>query len=104
VGSRRSLRHLTDSLVDPSRDVRPRYRVASVVDSSGQRSRGFLLDEDRHTVQLLDLDGVLRSFSRQELASIETSRESIMSSYAEVFDDGDLKDLISFLATRRVTR
>jgi putative heme-binding domain-containing protein len=104
VGSRRSLRHLTDSLVDPSRDVRPRYRVASVVEASGERSRGFLLDEDRHTVQLLDLDGVLRSFSRQELTSIETSRESIMSSYADVFDEKEMKDLISFLATRRVAR
>ncbi|HEY7817693.1 MAG TPA: c-type cytochrome, partial [Vicinamibacteria bacterium] len=48
VGSRRSIRHLTDSLVDPSRDVRPRYRIATVIDVSGSRARGFLLDEDRH--------------------------------------------------------
>jgi putative heme-binding domain-containing protein len=101
VGSRRSLRHLRDSLVDPSRDVRPHYRVASVVEVSGARARGFLLDEDRHTIQVLDLDGVLRSFSRQELASVETSRESIMPSYADVFDEGGLNDLISFLSTRR---
>jgi hypothetical protein len=102
VGSRRSLRHLTDSLVDPNRDVRPRYRIASVVEPSGARTRGFLLDEDRHTVQLLDLDGALRSFSRQELASFETSRESIMPPYDGVFDERELKDLVSFLATRRV--
>jgi putative heme-binding domain-containing protein len=101
VGSRRSLRHLRDSLVDPSRDVRPRYRVASVVETSGARARGFLLDEDRHTVQLLDLDGALRSFSRQDLASVEISRESLMPSYSVVFDDGELDDLISFLSTRR---
>jgi putative heme-binding domain-containing protein len=102
VGSRRSLRHLTDSLIDPSGDVRPRYRIASVVAASGARTRGFLLDEDRHTVQLLDLDGVLRSFSREELASFETSRESIMPSYASVFGERELRDLVSFLATRRV--
>lgn len=101
VGSRRSLRHLRDSLVDPSRDVRPRYRVASVVETSGARVRGFLLDEDRHTIQLLDLDGALRSFSRQELTSVETSRESIMPSYSEVFDERELNDLVSFLSTRR---
>lgn len=101
VGSRRSLRHLMDSLVDPSRDVRPRYRVASVVEVSGARTRGFLLDEDRHTIQLLDLDGVLRSFFRQKLLSIETSRESIMPSYADVFDERRLNDLVSFLSTRR---
>ncbi len=101
VGSRRSLRHLGDSLVDPSRDVRPRYRMASVVDASGASARGFLLDEDRHTIQILDLDGFLRSFSREELSSVQTSRESIMPSYAEVFSDGELNDLISFLATRR---
>jgi hypothetical protein len=62
---------------------------------------GFLLDEDRHTIQILDLDGFLRSFSREKLASVETSRESIMPSYADVFSDGELNDLISFLSTRR---
>lgn len=101
VGSRRSLQHLRDSLVEPSRDVRPRYRVASIVEASGARARGFLLDEDRHTIQLLDFDGALRSFSRQALASVETSRESIMVSYAAIFDEGELSDLVSFLATRR---
>jgi putative heme-binding domain-containing protein len=101
VGSRRSLRHLKDSLVDPSRDVRPRYRIASVVEESGARARGFLLDEDRHTVQILDLDGALRSFSREDLTSVETSRESIMPSYEDVFDEGEIDDLISFLSTRR---
>lgn len=101
VGSRRSLRHLRDSLVDPSRDVRPRFRVASVVQASGTRARGFLLDEDRHTIQILDLDGVLRSFSREELTNVEISRESMMPSYADVFDERELNDLISFLSTRR---
>jgi putative heme-binding domain-containing protein len=101
VGSRRSLRHLRDSLVDPSRDVRPRYRMASVVDASGASSRGFLLDEDRHTIQILDLDGTLRSFSRGGLSKVETSRESIMPSYADVFGEGELDDLVSFLSTRR---
>jgi putative heme-binding domain-containing protein len=101
VGSRRSLRHLKDSLVDPSRDVRPRYRIANVVEESGARARGFLLDEDRHTVQILDLDGALRSFSRGDLASVETSRESIMPSYESIFDEGEIDDLISFLSTRR---
>jgi putative heme-binding domain-containing protein len=101
VGSRRSLRHLEDSLIDPSRDVRPRYRIADVVQVSGARARGFLLDEDRHTVQILDLDGALRSFSREELANVETSRESLMPSYADVFDGRELNDMVSFLSTRR---
>jgi putative heme-binding domain-containing protein len=101
VGSRRSLRHLRDSLLDPNRDIRPRYRVASVVETSGGRARGFLLDEDRHTLQILDLDGALRSFQRRDLAKVEISRESIMPSYRGTFDDRELDDLISFLATRR---
>jgi putative heme-binding domain-containing protein len=101
VGSRRSLRHLEDSLIDPSSDVRPRYRIADVVEVSGARARGFLLDEDRHTVQILDLDGALRSFSREELLNVETSRESLMPSYADVFDGRELNDMVSFLSTRR---
>jgi hypothetical protein len=72
-----------------------------LVDASGGSARGFLLDEDRHTIQILDLDGFLRSFSREKLSSVETSRESIMPSYADVFGEGELNDLISFLSTRR---
>jgi hypothetical protein len=75
--------------------------MASVVDASGESARGFLLDEDRHTLQILDLDGALRSFSREELSSVETTRESIMPSYADVFDEKELNDLVSFLSTRR---
>ena len=75
--------------------------MASVVDASGASSRGFLLDEDRHTIQILDLDGSLRAFSREELSRVETSRESIMPSYSDVFGEGELDDLVSFLSTRR---
>jgi putative heme-binding domain-containing protein len=104
VGSRRSLSYLREALLDPSRDVRPRYRTASVVENSGARAGGFLLDEDRHTLQILDFDGALRSFPRSELASVETSRESIMPSYEVAFSEEEMNDLISFLATRRDRR
>jgi putative heme-binding domain-containing protein len=101
VGSRRSLDYLMTSLVDPNRDVRPRYRVATITDASGVPVQGFLLDEDRHTVQLLDFDGKLRSLKRETFTRLEVDPSSIMQSYEDVFDEREMDDVVSFLATLR---
>jgi putative heme-binding domain-containing protein len=101
VGSRRSIDYLRTSLLDPSRDVRPRYRVATITDASGAAVQGFLLDEDRHTLQILDFDGTLRSFRRESLRSVEIDSASIMQSYQGIFDERELDDVVSFLATLR---
>ncbi len=101
VGSRRSLDYLRTSLLEPGRDVRPRYRVATVIDDAGKSFQGFLLDEDRHTLQILDFDGALRSFHRDALSRVEVDRSSIMQSYDGVFDERELDDVVSFLATLR---
>ena len=101
VGSRRSIDYLRASLLDPSRDIRPRYRIATVTEASGIPVQGFLLDEDRHTLQILDFEGRLRSFQREALRSVEVDASSIMQSYEGVFDERELDDVVSFLATLR---
>jgi putative heme-binding domain-containing protein len=106
VGSRRPISYLRASLTDPDRDVLPRYWVATVIAASGETYRGFLLDEDRHTIQMLDFDGKLRSFAKPALRSYSVDRHSIMQSYDGVFGASELDDLVSYLASLRteVTR
>ena len=101
VGSRRSLQHLRTSIVDPNGDVSPRYWVATATAKDSRRFRGFLLAEDRHSLQLLDFEGKLRSLKKDELASVDVDRSSIMQSFAGVFDEREMNDLVSYLATLR---
>jgi putative heme-binding domain-containing protein len=106
VGSRRPLAYLRASLVDPDRDVRARYWVVTTVGASGDRSQGFLLDEDRHSLRILGFDGRLRSFPKADLKSYGIDRHSIMQSFEGIFDTRGIDDLVSYLATLRseVTR
>ena len=101
VGSRRSLEHLRTSILDPNDDVRRRYWVATVTRSGGETATGFVLNEDRHSVQLLLLEGALRSLDKAELETFERDENSLMQSYDGVFDDSELNDLLSYLVSLR---
>jgi putative heme-binding domain-containing protein len=101
VGSRRPLAYLRASLVDPDRDVRSRYWVVTAVAGSGERSQGFLLDEDRHTLQILGFDGKLRSLKKEDLKTYDVDRHSVMQSFAGTFDAREMDDLVSYLSSLR---
>ncbi|MFQ5791514.1 MAG: c-type cytochrome [Acidobacteriota bacterium] len=104
VGSRRSLPHLRASVLDPNREVRRRYWVATVTGPTGRRSRGFILNEDRHSLQFLDLGGKLRSLDKTKVERIHVDRNSIMQSYHGIFDEDEINDLLSYLASLRKAR
>ena len=54
---------------------------------------GFALNEDRHSLQMLELEGRLRSFDKTRLESIDRSKGSLMQSYDGVFEESELDDL-----------
>lgn len=101
VGSRRSLSHLRASILAPDADVRPRYWTATVRDAEGRSTTGFILNEDRHSIQLLGLDGQLLSLEKVTLRDIVRDRRSTMQSYEGQFDEAELDDLIAYLASLR---
>lgn len=104
IGSRRSLEHLRASMLDPSADVRRRYWLVTVTGTNGVRTSGNLLNEDRHSLQLLDLKGRLRSFDKETLQTIERDPNSMMQSYDGVFDERELDDVLSYLVSLRRER
>jgi len=104
IGSRRSLEHLRTSILDPSDDVRRRYWLATLRRDDGKNSQGFVLNEDRHSVQLLDLEGQLRSLDKKKLRAIERDRHSLMQSYDGVLDDAEINDLVAYLVSLRPER
>lgn len=93
IGSRRSLEHLRSSIVAPNDDVRRRYWVVTLTETGGESSMGFALNEDRHSLQMLELEGRLRSFDKTRLESIDRSKGSLMQSYDGVFEESELDDL-----------
>ena len=101
VGSQRSLEHLRTSMLDPNDDVRRRYWLVTVTGPDGARTLGNVLNEDRHSLQLLDLRGTLRSFDKATLQTIERDPNSMMQSYDGVFDESEMEDLLSYLVSLR---
>jgi putative heme-binding domain-containing protein len=101
VGSQRSLEHLKTSMLDPNDDVRRRYWLATVTGADGARTLGNILNEDRHSLQLLDLRGQLRSFDKATLQTIERDPNSMMQSYDGVFDEREMDDVLSYLVSLR---
>jgi cytochrome c oxidase cbb3-type subunit 3 len=104
IGSRRSLEHLRASLERPDEEVVPRYWVATVKAPGGRPATGFLLNEDRHSLQLLDSNGRLLSFDKRRLEGIDVDRSSTMESYEGRFGEQEMLDLISYLASLRKAR
>ena len=101
IGWQRSPDDLRNSLLDPSSEVDSRWWSAQVTTADGARASGYLLDDDLHSVRLLDLDGNLLSFSKGDLQQFEPMRTSRMPSYSGVLDGVDLDNVISYLASLR---
>jgi len=103
VASRRSAGHLRAAVLQPDEDVRQAYWTATVT-TGGETTTGFIRSNDRHHLLLLDLDGRLRSFRKDELTSVEIDRQSTMQSYDGFFDPGEVEDLVAYLVTLRKER
>jgi len=100
IGARRAVRHLRQSVVDPSADIPLDYRSVSVVDRKGTVTLGVHLNEDEYSVHLRDLTGNLRSFMKTDLAKMELPRQSVMPAYGAL-PQAELENLVAFLAARR---
>jgi putative heme-binding domain-containing protein len=100
----RSLAHLRQSVIDPNADVRPPYWVVTSTDSAGTKYEGFVMNEDTYTIQFLDMQEHLRSFSKAELKDYRVEQVSKMPSYKDALTDKQLEDLVAYLGSLRWPR
>jgi putative heme-binding domain-containing protein len=110
VGARRGPAHLREALLDPAA-VLPRgltamprdfvdYLVVRVVDADGRQVRGMRMNEDTYTIQLKDRQGVLHSFAKSELRTLEREFDrSLMQSYRDRLTAEEIEDLVAYMAT-----
>jgi putative heme-binding domain-containing protein len=110
VGARRGAAHLRDALIDPAAAL-PRgmtampsdfvdYLVVRVVDGAGGEVRGMRMNEDSYTIQVKDARGVMHSFQKEALRSLDREFDrSLMQSYADRLTDAQIEDLVAYLAS-----
>lgn len=100
IGAQRSPASLEESLVAPNAEVRAGDRFYRVVDKQGRASAGRLLNQDTHSVQLLDEDENLVSFMKDDLAE-HRFIGSPMPSYQDVLSPAQIADLVAYMLTLR---
>ena len=100
IGDRRAVRHLRQSIVDPSADIALDYRPVTVTDEKGTATNGIHLNEDEYSIHLRDLAGNLRSFMKRELKGMALPRQSLMPAYPALTVT-DVENLVAYLASLR---
>ena len=116
VGTRRGSAFLRESLLDPgaARPERavpyepygyPAYVVVRAQPRGGAEVLGVRVNEDAFTVQLRDPQGRLHSFRKADLQYLRPEpATSLMPSYRDTLNGGEINDLVAYLMMRRTVR
>ena len=100
VVSSRSLESIVESTRDPSRQLADGYQTVTVVTADGRKARGFLMNEDRFSVQMMDTSERILLLERDKLRSFKKSSVSLMPPYdTTLLSDKDLQDIVGYLLT-----
>ena len=99
IGTRLTPGELRTALIEPSAEVAPEYWQWRAVKKDSTELRGQRLNEDTFSVQILDAAGRLRSVDKAELKSQSLEQKSGMPSFQGKLSEGQLNDLVAFLAT-----
>jgi cytochrome c oxidase cbb3-type subunit III len=97
IGSRSSVEHIRESILNPNADVAPEYRLARITLENGATYSGFVMNEDTYSVQLLDFSKGLESLRKADIKSFERDKASSMPSYQGKLSGEELDDLVSYL-------
>jgi putative heme-binding domain-containing protein len=109
IGSRRSPEFLTEKIRDPNKNLAPGQmepgkewpydaEAVTVVTQDGKTVRGVLRNEDTFSIQIMDLQEDLHSYSKKDLRSVTHEGKSVMPPYDEgLLSDLQLRDLVAYL-------
>jgi cytochrome c oxidase cbb3-type subunit III len=98
IGNIRSAAALQRSLTDPNSEMTPMDKPVTIVTRDGKTYHGRRLNEDTFTVQIIDDQGRLRSFTKADLKKYEIGKTSPMPPATGLTSD-EQADLIGYLLT-----
>lgn len=101
VGARRSLRHLRSAILDPNQWVSPQDWKIQAKTKGGVSVEGIRLNEDTHSLQLLNSNDKLISVVKSDLESYRIVKASSMPPYAGQLSQSEVDDLVAYLYTLR---
>lgn len=100
IGESRSAAYLHESLINPGAAVPEGYLLVTVVPKNGERVTGVRANEDSFSIQIRDSVGRSYSFWKSDLAQVDKQPgKSLMPSYQGQVSDGELTDLVAYLAS-----
>jgi cytochrome c oxidase cbb3-type subunit III len=101
IGIARAPAMLDRAVRDPSLALQPINRPVRIVMRDGKTIRGRRLNEDTHTVQIIDEHERLLSVAKKDVKSLDVAKESAMPSYAGKLSDEEIADVVAYLLTLR---
>ena len=100
IGSTLDPDQLRIALTDPNENVTPRRWTMRLTRENGSVLEGLRMGEDTFTVRIMDADENLWNFSKNELRSSETIKDSTMPA-ADSLSASELDDLIAYVFSLR---
>jgi len=97
IGATRSAASIQRSLVEPTSQMMPINRPVRLVTQDGRVVNGRRLNEDTYTVQIIDDQESLLSFSKSDLREYTIVTTSPMPSFRNTLRDDELADLLAYL-------
>jgi putative heme-binding domain-containing protein len=101
IGIARAPAVLERSVREPSAGLLPINRPVRIVMRDGKTVRGRRLNEDTHTVQIIDDQARLVSLAKKDVRSFDVAKESAMPAYAGKLTDTEIADVVAYLLTLR---
>ena len=97
VGGIRTAEYLEQSIVNPQASILPEHRYVRLVTKQGTTYNGRRLNEDTHTIQMIDAQEQLHSFLKSGLKELTLLTTTNMPSYKDKFSTAELADLVTYL-------
>jgi putative heme-binding domain-containing protein len=101
IGIARAPAVLERSVRDPSSALLPINRPVRIVMRDGRTIRGRRLNEDTHTVQVIDDKERLVSIIKKDVRSFDVAKESAMPAYSGKLSNDEIADVVAYLLTLR---
>jgi putative heme-binding domain-containing protein len=97
-GFGRSIENIRAAIVDPDRSLDRKSQAVTIVANNQQHFSGLVRNEDNFALILQTEDGAFHSFSKENIARIEYSRNSLMpNDYENKLTNKEIDNLVSYL-------
>lgn len=88
-------------MLDPAAEILSQNAMLAAVTQSGATIRGRVLNQDSHTVQLMDTNGRLQSLRKDSLRSLTREATTSMPPFRDRFTAAELADVVAYLTSLR---